>query len=241
MNFKKYRNLVLSFLYESLDGGASLDSRVLKEYLERNNFPIVRKRYHKYLTFEGVEDCYTYILKEGTVKASVISNDGREFNLRYIKDLEIVSLIKDEYSQFIDSPYNIRVESEYAEFYRINRVKFWEQINDDPKMQHYVKEYYRYRLLYSMKKMQQMLLNGKLGAVCTQLYELYDLFGVRTKEGLKIDFVITNEEIAKFCGISTASSVSRILKQLKKNEVIKIVDHKIIIINMDLLEDNIIF
>ena len=29
-----------------------MDSRVLKEYLERNNFPIVRKRYHKYLTFE---------------------------------------------------------------------------------------------------------------------------------------------------------------------------------------------
>ncbi len=241
MNFKKYRNLVLSFLYESLDGGASLDSRVLKEYLERNNFPIVRKRYHKYLTFEGVEDCYTYILKEGTVKASVISNDGREFNLRYIKDLEIVSLIKDEYSQFIDSPYNIRVESEYAEFYRINRVKFWEQINDDPKMQHYVKEYYRYRLLYSMKKMQQMLLNGKLGAVCTQLYELYDLFGVRTEEGLVIDFIITNEEIAKFCGISTASSVSRILKQLKKSGIIKVKDHRIIITNMDLLEDNIIF
>ena len=116
-----------------------------------------------------MEDCYTYILKEGTVKASVISNDGREFNLRYIKDLEIVSLIKDEYSQFIDSPYNIRVESEYAEFYRINRVKFWEQINDDPKMQHYVKEYYRYRLLYSMKKMQQMLLNGKLAVSYTHL------------------------------------------------------------------------
>lgn len=188
-----------------------------------------------------MEDCYTYILKEGTVKASVISNDGREFNLRYIKDLEIVSLIKDEYSQFIDSPYNIRVESEYAEFYRINRVKFWEQINDDPKMQHYVKEYYRYRLLYSMKKMQQMLLNGKLGAVCTQLYELYDLFGVRTEEGLLIDFIITNEEIAKFCGISTASSVSRILKQLKKNEIITVKDHRIIITNMDLLEDNIIF
>ncbi len=80
------------FLDESLDGGASLDSRVLKEYLDKNDFPIIRKGYHKYLTFEGMEDSHTYILKEGTVKASVISNDGREFNLRYIKDLEIVSL-----------------------------------------------------------------------------------------------------------------------------------------------------
>ena len=56
-----------------------------------------------------------------------------------------------------------------------------------------------------------------------------------------IDFVITNEEIAKFCGISTASSVSRILKQLKENGIITVKDHRIIITNMDLLEDNIIF
>ncbi|KWW77502.1 hypothetical protein AWU17_15060 [Enterococcus faecium] len=57
-----------------------MDSRVLKEYLDKNDFPIIRKGYHKYLTFEGMEDSHTYILKEGTVKASVISNDGRKFN-----------------------------------------------------------------------------------------------------------------------------------------------------------------
>ena len=218
-----------------------MDNRALAEYVTSKNIPIIRKGYHKYLTFEGVEDCYTYILKEGIVKASVISNDGREFNLRYVNDLEVVSLIKDEYSQFIDSPYNIRVESEYAEFYRVNRVKFWEDINNNPDLQHHVKEFYRFRLLSVMKKMQQMLLNGKLGAVCTQLYELYDMFGVRTPEGLLIDFPITNEEIAKFCGISTASSVSRILKQLKDKGIITVEDHHLIITNMDLLEDNIIF
>ncbi|MFD2617785.1 Crp/Fnr family transcriptional regulator [Terrilactibacillus laevilacticus] len=218
-----------------------MDNRVLKEYVEKKRLPIVQKRYHKYLTFEGVEDCYTYILRSGVVKASVITNDGREFNLRYIRDLEIVSILRDEYSQFIDSPYNIRVESESAEFYRINRVEFWKDINESSEFQRYVKDFYRYRLLYVMKKMQQMLLNGKLGAVCTQLYDLCDLFGVRTPDGMMIDFQVTNEEIAKFCGISTASSVSRILKQLKHNGIITIKDHRIIITNMELLEDNIIF
>ncbi|MTT31428.1 helix-turn-helix domain-containing protein [Terrilactibacillus sp. BCM23-1] len=218
-----------------------MDNRVLKEYVKKKRPPIVQKGYHKYLTFEGVEDCYAYILKSGVVKASVISNDGREFNLRYITDFEIVSILRDEYSQFIDSPYNIRVESETAEFYRINRVEFWKDVNESSEFQRYVKDFYRYRLLYVMKKMQQMLLNGKLGAVCTQLYDLYDLFGVRTPDGLMIDFQVTNEEIAKFCGISTASSVSRILKQLKNNGIITIKDHRIFITNMELLEDNIIF
>ena len=57
---------------------------------------------------------YYVILKDGIIKTSVISRDGREFNLRYITGLEIVSLLKDEYSQFIDSPFNIRIESEKA-------------------------------------------------------------------------------------------------------------------------------
>ena len=50
------------------------------------------------------------------------------------------------------------------------------------------------------EKMQQMLMNGKFGAVCTQIYEMYDSFGVETEEGILIDFVVTNEEIAHFVG-----------------------------------------
>lgn len=76
------------FLDESLDGGASLDSRVLKEYLDKNDFPIIRKGYHKYLTFEGMEDSHTYILKEGTVKASVISMMGENLTFAISKILK---------------------------------------------------------------------------------------------------------------------------------------------------------
>lgn len=56
-----------------------------------------------------------------------------------------------------------------------------------------------------------MLMNGKFGAVCTQIYEMYDSFGVETEEGILIDFVVTNEEIAHFCGITSASSVNRMI------------------------------
>ncbi len=235
------RIFYMLFLADQKGGEEKLDNRVLRNYVEENDFPIIRKGYHKYLTYEGLEDCYTYILKEGIVKASVISNDGREFNLRYIQESEIVSILKDEYSQFIDAPYNIRVESDYAEFYRINRVQFWKDINDSPELQHYVKEFYRYRLLYMMKKMQQMLMNGKMGAVCSQIYELYDFFGVETDDEIVIDFPVTNEEIAKFCGISSASSVSRILRQLKQEKVIKVTKNQLVITNLSLLEDHIIF
>ncbi|WP_086315430.1 crp/FNR family transcriptional regulator [Enterococcus sp. 7F3_DIV0205] len=217
-----------------------MDSHVLQEYLDNHSFPIVVKKKRTYLTYEGLQDRYAYILKSGIIKTSVISPDGREFNLRYINSLEIVSLLRDEYSQFIDAPFNIRIESEQAELYQIDRVQFWKDINQSKELQMYVKDYYRVRLMYSMKKMQQMLMNGKFGAVCTQIYELYDTFGVQLEDGLLVDFVVTNEEIAHFCGITSASSVNRMMQQLKDLGAIKIQDRKIVITDMDILKDNII-
>ena len=93
-----------------------------------------------------------------------------------------------------------------------------------------------------MKKMQQMLTNGRIGAVSTQLYELASIFGRKLENGdILIDFSITNEELGKFCGISTTSSVSRILKQLKNDDIIQTDKQKIRIVKLEQLKENIIF
>lgn len=219
-----------------------MDRSILKKYLEEHSFPIIVKERKKYLTYEGLQDRHAYILKSGIIKTSVISKDGREFNLEYINSLEIVSLLKDEYSQFIDAPFNIRVESQTAELYQIDRVQFWRDINNNLDLQAYVKDYYRLRLMRSMKKMQQMLMNGKFGAVCAQLYELYELFGVETGDGMYlIDFMVTNEEIAHFCGIASASSVNRMMQQLKDLGAIEICNRRILIKNLAIIKENIIF
>jgi CRP-like cAMP-binding protein len=217
-----------------------MDSHVLQEYLDKHSFRVVVKKKKSYLTYEGLQDRYAYVLKSGIIKTSVISPDGREFNLRYINNLEIVSLLRDEYSQFTDAPFNIRIESNRAELYQLDRVQFWKDINNSKELQMYVKDYYRVRLMHSMKKMQQMLMNGKFGAVCTQIYELYETFGVPVDDGILIDFIVTNEEIAHFCGITSASSVNRMMQQLKEMGAIKIHDRKIVITDLELLKDNII-
>ncbi len=73
-------------------------------------------------------------------------------------------------------------------------------------------------------------MNGKLGAICTQLYELYTLFGVEiAPDQYLIDFLVSNEEIGHFCGINSASSVNRIFQQLKKEGVITMQNRYIII------------
>ena len=79
-------------------------------------------------------------------------------------------------------------------------------------------------------------MNGKFGALCSQIYDLSELFGCKSKEGILIDFNITNEELAKFCGINSASSINRMLRKLKDMDSIKIVNNKILIKDLSIIE-----
>ncbi len=84
-----------------------------------------------------------------------------------------------------------------------------------------------------------MMMNGKHGGLCSFLYSLIELFGKKQRDGILIDFIVTNEDIAGFCGISSRSSVNRMLNQLKKDGVLKTVDHKFLIQDVSYLLDNI--
>lgn len=219
-----------------------MNHKILQNYIQRHNFPIIEKSYHKYLTFESLEEEYTYILKDGIVKQSVLSKYGMEFNLRYVTGLAITSVLNDGFSKNMGEPYNVRIESPKASFYKVSRLQFLKDMQEDHELQGYVKDFYHNRLQKSMKKMQCMLTNGRIGAVSTQIFELVTLFGQPQSNGhIYIDFIITNEELGKFCGISTASSVSRILKQLKTEGIIRIENQHIIVTNLEKLQDNIVF
>jgi CRP-like cAMP-binding protein len=218
-----------------------VDKQILSRYLEKKSIPVVMRKKKSYLTYEGIPDRYVYILKKGIIKTSVVTHEGREFNLRYLNDFEIVSLFKDEYSQEVEAPFNVRVESEEAALYKIVRDQFWTDVNHDRQLQDYVKEYYRKNLMDTMKKMQQMLMNGKYGAVCTQINELYETFGVKTADGVLIDFEVTNEEIARFCGITSASSVNRMMQRLREAGALQSVDRKLLVKNIEMIRENIIY
>ena len=77
-----------------------------------------------------------------------------------------------------------------------------------------------------------MSMNGRTGAVCAFLYTLVHQFGKKHKNGWLIDFPVTNEDIAGFCGISTRNSVNRILHNLKEQGIIDIQNQKILVMDM---------
>ena len=174
--------------------------------------------------------------KRRVIKTSIIFRDGREFNISYIKGPDIISLLKDEVSQYTSAPFNVRIESETATFYRIPRVLFWEYVNQDTKLQDYVNLYYRNKLAEAIFRQQLMTMNGKNGAVCAFIYQLIPLFGREVNNGILIDFQVTNDDIAGFCGISTRNSVNRILRGLREENVITMVNQKIVVLDKDYLK-----
>lgn len=214
-----------------------METDYLVSFLESKQTPIIKKKRHTYLTYHGLEEAYTYVLKEGVVKTSIILKDGREFNLAYIVSPDIISLLKDEVSNYTSAPFNVRIESEEASFYRIPRASFWKYVKSETRLNDYVRDYYRNKLSENIEALQSMTMNGKKGAVCAFIYKLIDLFGTPCKSGTLIDFPVTNEDIAGFCGISTRNSVNRIIHDLKQENVISINNQKIIILDKEYLED----
>lgn len=100
----------------------------------------------------------------------------------------------------------------------------------------YIESYYRKKMTEAIYRQQLMTMNGKNGAVSAFIYHLIPLFGRQVKKGIFIDLQITNDDIASFCGVSTRNSVNRILRGLREENVITMVYHKILILDVDYLK-----
>ena len=149
-----------------------MDNEYLLNFLKEKNVATIKKKKHTYLTYYGLEQQDTYVLKDGVVKTSVILPDVREFNISYINTPDILSLLRDQVSQYTSAPFNVRVESDVATFYRIPRVLFWDYVSQDKELQDYVNSYYREKLSEAIFRQQIMMMNGKTGAICSFLYQL---------------------------------------------------------------------
>ncbi len=210
----------------------------LAKYINDKQPAIVSKDWHTYLAYNGIMVSHIHILKTGTVKTSIILHDGREFNLAYINQPEIVAILRGEENEMTPAPWNIRVESKVATFYQIERKEFWQDVNSDPALLLYIKNYYRRQLNNQTKLMKQLVMNGKAGALYASLLRFANQFGREVDGGVMIDLLITNEDLAGFCGISAHTSVNRMMKDLRSKGVLEIQQRKIVIKNMAFLNDN---
>ncbi|WP_408868925.1 Crp/Fnr family transcriptional regulator [Brochothrix campestris] len=211
--------------------------QILTDYITRKQPPLITKKKNSYLAYDGDDIRYVDILKTGIVKISTILKDGREFNIAYKNSFEIITLMNDEEDAITKAPYNVRIESDTAAFYRIDRVSFWEDAMYQQELLLYVKEFYRSSLAHMTTRLQHRVMNGKKGALCALLIELAHQFGEETDRGLHINLAITNEDIAAFCGISSDTSVSRMLRDLREQKAIHSHHNHLYVTNLAYLQE----
>lgn len=92
---------------------------LFSDFFIQYDVPVIRIRRHALLKIHDVDEENIYILKDGVVKVSVLTLDGREFNIIYLKGFDVISMFKDAVNKSDFSSLMIRVESDEASFYRI--------------------------------------------------------------------------------------------------------------------------
>ncbi|QIL50038.1 Crp/Fnr family transcriptional regulator [Weissella coleopterorum] len=176
-----------------------------------------------FLIKSGDLETNIYVLIVGVVITSITEKDGRSLNIDYIKGPNIVTALKDENEKVVEQPLDVLVDSDEAEFYKINRLKFWEAINANVESQIFMRNYYRQRLDNSIVRLKRQMSNNRKGQVCTFIYELVQLFGVTSpldSHYILINQQIRHQTIAEFCGINSRTSVTRIINRLVSDNVI---------------------
>ena len=138
---------------------------LFSDFFIQYDVPVIRIRRHALLKIHDVDEENIYILKDGVVKVSVLTLDGREFNIIYLKGFDVISMFKDAVNKSDFSSLMIRVESDEASFYQISKELFMEFVKKDPELQEYVNSYYRSKLSEAISRHELMTMNGKNGAV----------------------------------------------------------------------------
>lgn len=92
------------------------------------------------------------------------------------------------------------------------------------------------RLRISQTTLRDVALYGKFGALAATLVRLSEEYGVVNNDGITIKLKLTHEDLGSFFG-ATRESVTRLMNQLKQQNIVTKKDGYLVIHNMDLLQN----
>lgn len=198
---------------------------------------IIKRDKNTYTSKVNDPALFEYILIEGVVISSLVGTSGNNITLYYTNKSGIIILPKEDEENIDGYLYDVKVDSDTATFYKIDRNKFWNMVNQDKILNKYMNGYYYRDIEKGIMLLGQNLTNSRHGQVCTFLYRCADRFGKKCDLNsiITIDCKITNETISEFYRINNRSSVTKIVGNLIKEHVIEQNSRVIKIIDIDYL------
>lgn len=194
-----------------------------------------KKSIHKdtYLFQEGLDANEMYLVKSGLIQIHLQTSEGRELKLRICKKNDIVGeliLFADDAKYMLSGKV-----VEDGEVLVINKDMLESKLSMNGALTFEFMKWYSHHIRKIQSKQKDLLLNGKKGALYSTLIRLTNSYGVEYREGILIDLVLTNQNLADFCAC-TRESINRMLSELKKQRIISYADSgKMIIHDLDFL------
>lgn len=189
-----------------------------------------------YLYQEGENASEIYIIRSGKVQISKITPDGSELTLRLCSTNDIIGEL------FLTSPatkhkLNARV-LEAGKMAVIYKNDLEHHLLSDNRLAIEFMKWMNNQNEVTQSKLQDLILNGKKGALYSTLIRLSNSYGIKVDSNIIINHSLTNQEIANFCGTSR-EVINRLLSDLRKTGVISIDKGIITIHDLDYLKTEI--
>ncbi len=196
------------------------------------------KRYEKgtYLFQEGKIAQELFLIKSGRVQISKVIPDGRELSLRICSSLDVIG----ELTLFCkEASYMLSAKIlENAEIYVLPKEKFEQTLSNNGALTIQWLKWIQLQNQQNQTKFRDLILHGKKGALFSTLIRMTNSYGKSVKDGILIDFPLTNQELANFCGTSR-EVVNRMLSELKKERILSTEKGFLTIHNLNYLKEEI--
>ncbi|WP_240375890.1 Crp/Fnr family transcriptional regulator [Bacillus piscicola] len=187
-----------------------------------------------YLYEEASEADKLFYIQSGLVQLQKVTIDGQQLILRFCQKSDFAG----ELTLFMDNPvymYSAKAIRDGSVLV-IKKDVLEKELEENSALTIEYMKWMSRHLRDIQSKIGDLLLNGKKGALYSALLRLAENFGVKRDKGILIDLVLTNQELASFCG-SARESVNRMLRNLRREGVIAMENTgKIVILDVDYLK-----
>ncbi|MEG6616024.1 Crp/Fnr family transcriptional regulator [Peptococcaceae bacterium 1198_IL3148] len=168
-----------------------------------------------------------FILKQGLIKLTKRTEDGREHILHFVHPGEIFA----EVVLFGDASYPATAEVQQNSIVgSIGNADMEQLIKDNPEIAVSMLHIMARRLRIAQDKAMNLALNDVRRRLIFVLLDLASENGCATEKGIEINLSLTNQELANMVGTSR-ESVNRIINDLKKGGTLDVNRQQIIILN----------
>jgi CRP/FNR family transcriptional regulator len=181
---------------------------------------------------EGDSSDWLFMVKEGKVKITKISQDGKEIILEIIKGNEPFGAI----AVLNGFPYPANaVAMDASEVIKISRSNLMKILDRFPDVMQHMMQELGARIKDSHEAMKNIALEKVGSRIAALLLKLSEQMGEDTDAGRKITIKLTKQDIAEMVGTTVETSI-RTMSKFRKMGLIDEKDGRIIIINPSALE-----